>query len=258
MSSFIIAFSMYSKIPMPKVEWTKKNMRYALCFFPFVGILIGSIEYLFAVCLLYLKVPQLVIGAVLTLIPILITGGIHIDGFLDTIDAISSCKSKEEKLKILDDPHVGSFAVIYGCLYLILFFTFTSALSRRTAGFMAYVFIISRILSGISVLSFPKAKEGLVKTFSDNADRNVFKSLIVELIAAIIASVYFLGPVFLIPTAVAVFCFYLYFVISKRTFGGTSGDQAGAFVCITELVMLVVLFVLDFSGVIQNLKLNLI
>lgn len=79
--------------------------KHALCalFFPFVGVLIGSIEYLFAVCLLYLKVPQLVIGAVLTLIPILITGGIHIDGFLDTIDAISSYKSKEEKLKILDD-----------------------------------------------------------------------------------------------------------------------------------------------------------
>lgn len=249
---------MYSKIPMPKVEWTKKNMRYALCFFPFVGLLIGCIEYLFAVSLLYLKVPNLALGAVLTIVPILITGGIHIDGLLDTFDAMSSYKPKEEKIKILDDPHVGSFAVIYGSLFIVLFFTFTSVLSRRTAGFIAYVFIISRILSGISVVAFPKAKEGIVKTFSDASSRNVFKALIVELIVAVAASVYFLGPVFLIPTAVAFFCFYLYYVISKRTFGGTSGDQAGAFVCITELVMLAVLFVLDFTGVIEGLKLNLL
>lgn len=237
---------MYSKIPMPNVEWTKKNMRYALCFFPFVGLLIGCIEYLFAICLLFLKVPELVLGTVLTLIPILLTGGIHLDGLLDTIDAAKSYKSKEEKLKILDDPHVGSFAVIYGCLFIILFFTFSSTLSKRTAGFIAYVFIISRILSGISVVTFKKAKEGLMKTFSDNADRNVFKVLLAELFVTIFAAVYFHGPVFLIPIAASFFCFFLYHVISKKTFGGTSGDQAGAFVCLTELVQLIVLFVMDF------------
>ncbi|MBP3925899.1 MAG: adenosylcobinamide-GDP ribazoletransferase, partial [Clostridium sp.] len=44
--SFVIAFSMYSRIPMPRVEWTKERMRYALCFFPWIGVLIGDAELL--------------------------------------------------------------------------------------------------------------------------------------------------------------------------------------------------------------------
>ena len=39
--SMLIAFSMYSKIPMPKVEWNDKNMKYAMCFFPVIGVVIG-------------------------------------------------------------------------------------------------------------------------------------------------------------------------------------------------------------------------
>ncbi|MBQ1993637.1 MAG: adenosylcobinamide-GDP ribazoletransferase, partial [Lachnospiraceae bacterium] len=43
MDAFIIAFSMYSKIPMPRREWTSKGMKYAICFFPVVGMVIGLI-----------------------------------------------------------------------------------------------------------------------------------------------------------------------------------------------------------------------
>lgn len=44
--SFFIAFSMYSKIPMPQFEWKDEDMRYALCFFPWVGAVIGVLWYL--------------------------------------------------------------------------------------------------------------------------------------------------------------------------------------------------------------------
>ena len=40
MQSLFIALSMYSKIPVPGVEWNEKNMKYALCFFPVVGVII--------------------------------------------------------------------------------------------------------------------------------------------------------------------------------------------------------------------------
>lgn len=40
-NSFKIAFSMYSKIPMPQSEWTDENMSLAMCFFPWVGAVIG-------------------------------------------------------------------------------------------------------------------------------------------------------------------------------------------------------------------------
>ena len=40
--SFLIAFAMYSRIPVPTVEWTKERMRYVMCFFPFVGLAEGA------------------------------------------------------------------------------------------------------------------------------------------------------------------------------------------------------------------------
>lgn len=44
--SICVAFSMYSKIPMPRVEWNEKNMKYAMCFFPLVGAVIGGLMLL--------------------------------------------------------------------------------------------------------------------------------------------------------------------------------------------------------------------
>lgn len=43
--SLAIAFSMYSRIPMPTVAWTKERMKYAMCFFPLIGVVIGAITY---------------------------------------------------------------------------------------------------------------------------------------------------------------------------------------------------------------------
>ena len=55
----------------------------------------------------------------MSIIPILITGGFHIDGFMDTQDAINSYKPREKKLEILKDPHIGAFAVISLLAYSI-------------------------------------------------------------------------------------------------------------------------------------------
>ncbi len=56
-----------------------------------------------------------------TCIPILVTGGIHLDGLLDTVDAKSSYGDRKKKLAILADPHVGAFAIIGGSVYLLLY-----------------------------------------------------------------------------------------------------------------------------------------
>ena len=89
-NSFLIALSMYSRIPVPQAEWTEKNLRWALCFFPLVGAVIGALGYgVYCLCE-FLALPQLLAGALLTALPVVVTGGIHLDGFCDTTDAISS------------------------------------------------------------------------------------------------------------------------------------------------------------------------
>ena len=104
--SLCVAFSMYSKIPMPQVEWTKESMQYCICFFPAVGAVIGAATLLWNMLVGAKLSGSLLFTAVLILIPVLITGGIHLDGLLDTADALSSYKTKEEKLEILKDSHL--------------------------------------------------------------------------------------------------------------------------------------------------------
>ena len=93
-NSFKIAFSMYSKIPMPKSDWTKENMRYIMCFFPLVGVLIGGVTWLWGSFGEALTESRIFYASVLVLIPVLITGGIHLDGLLDTSDALHSYQPK--------------------------------------------------------------------------------------------------------------------------------------------------------------------
>ena len=119
-NSFIIAFSMYSKIPMPKVSWSKDNMRYVMCFFPLVGTVIGGLVYLWSKISSSLPFSNVFHTVILILIPLIITGGIHMDGYLDTLDALSSYGSKEKKLEILKDPHTGAFALIHCVIYFFL------------------------------------------------------------------------------------------------------------------------------------------
>ena len=120
MQAFLIALSMYSKIPVPRAEWNEKNMKYAMCFFPVVGVVTGGCVYLAGFFLLrFTSCGSVFSGAALTLVPILISGGIHLDGFMDTTDALSSYGDREKKLSILKDHHTGAFAILgMGCYLL--------------------------------------------------------------------------------------------------------------------------------------------
>ena len=112
--SLCIAFSTYSRIPVPQVAWTDENRKYSMCFFPLIGAVIGLLLWGWLALCDVLGFGALLRGAVGALLPILVTGGIHMDGFMDTSDALASWQSPEKRLEILKDSHVGAFAVL-GC-----------------------------------------------------------------------------------------------------------------------------------------------
>ena len=126
--NFIVAFALYSRIPMPVFTWEKEDMRYNLVFLPFVGLVIGAVEYLCLFLLTGHELPEVFMIAILSLIPLVITGGFHVDGFMDTQDAFNSYKSREEKLEILKDPHIGAFAVISLVKWMLLYSAAVTAL----------------------------------------------------------------------------------------------------------------------------------
>ena len=237
--NLIIAFAMYSKIPMPHIDWTKERMRYVFCFFPVIGAVIG------ACMVLWMKAGMRVTGnedfftAVLVLIPVVITGGIHFDGFLDTCDALSSYKTMEEKLEILKDSHAGAFAILMGCCYFVLDYGVFHAVDLRAIRLLAIGYVLSRAFSGLAIVVFKKArKSGLAATFSDSAQKKTVAVTMLLYIAACAVLMVLTDPVIgslCFLTALLVFGWYRY--MSYQKFGGITGDLAGFFLQVCELVM---------------------
>ena len=119
LEALCLAFSMYSRIPVPSLPYREKSARYVFCFFPLTGLAAGLIQLAVFQVLVKIQAGIFLKGVALAAVPLLVTGGIHMDGFLDTTDARSSYAPREKKLEILKDPHMGAFALIYGCLYLL-------------------------------------------------------------------------------------------------------------------------------------------
>lgn len=244
LNAMIIAIAMYSKIPMPRVDWNEKNMRYAMCFFPLVGVIIGVWEIVAGNLITVWKGEGTFFYAVvLTLIPVFITGGIHLDGFADTMDAKSSYGDREKKLQILKDPHTGAFAIISLCCYFLLCVGIFSEMRIERLFATALVFVFSRSLSGISVVTFQAAKNsGLLRTFQDGAQkRNVRIVLIIWLLAAGVGFYLTAGLCGVAAAVVGLAVFFYYYQFSRKQFGGITGDLAGYFLQLCELFMLAVL-----------------
>lgn len=238
--SIIIAFSMYSKIPMPKVEWDERSMRYAMCFFPAVGAILGAAAVVLSLLLKYLGVGEMLFASIMTVFPIVFTGGIHMDGFIDTSDALASYAEREKRLEILKDPHVGAFAVIKAAVYFMLMFGIWSEAATDDILIVSLGYILSRALSGLSVVTFPLAKStGLAAMFSDAADKKrTAAALICWAVAAAAAAVFAdrkRGFAMIIAAAAV---FLIYRQMSIKRFGGITGDLAGWFLQLCEAVIL--------------------
>ena len=240
MRGLLTAFSIYSKIPVPKLRWSEKDMKYSLCFFPFVGAVIAAIMVGWQLLVEELCCENILRTTVFAAIPLIITGGFHVDGYMDTMDALHSYKSREDKLKILSDPHIGAFSVIMVILYYLLFIGFVSELRGiDDVILLGSGFVISRVFSGLMVIYLKPAKgDGMLKYFSDTAGRRVVTAaLIFELIILDTLVTIFVSPAVLVETAVAVLFIGYYKYKTGKEFGGVTGDTAGYFVTVTELFM---------------------
>ena len=238
-NSFFIALSMYSRIPVPRVDWEKENMRYAMCFFPMIGVVIGAVMYLAGWLLDKTSVGGLFRGVVFTLIPIMITGGIHMDGFMDTMDALGSWGDREKKLEILKDSHAGAFAIWgMGC-YLMWSMAVWSELPAEVLRVCGVSFVLSRALSGFSVVTFPAARNsGLLKMFQDGAQKKVVRITMCLYVAAAVIMMAVMNARAMTGAVTGVMIAFLYYiVVSRKQFGGVTGDLAGFFLETAELAM---------------------
>lgn len=240
-SSAAMAFSMFSVFPAPRVEWRKENMRYMLACLPLVGVVIGLALWLWQAICAALGMGAAVYAAGLTLIPILLSGGIHMDGFCDTVDALSSHAAPERKREILKDSHAGAFAIIFVGVYYLAFFALCTELpcTRSAALGLALHQILARAVGALCSVCFAgSGTNGLLSSFRDAAARRSALVLAVWCVLCAGALVA-LSPVGGCASLIAAGLCALYVRrMSLREFGGMSGDLAGFLITITAAAAL--------------------
>ncbi|NBH97893.1 adenosylcobinamide-GDP ribazoletransferase [Anaerotruncus sp. 1XD22-93] len=238
-NSFKIAFSMYSKIPVPKSEWTKENMRYVMCFFPLIGVIIGGLSWMWGFWGIQLVNSRTFYAVILLLIPVIVTGGIHLDGLLDTSDALHSYQPRERKLEILKDSHAGAFAILTAIVYFLAYLGVYHELTLAGLPVVCLGFVLSRALAGFSIAAFPMAKNtGLAAAFSDGAQKTCVKAVSIFYAVVCTALMLWYNPVIGGCAVLGAALEYLYYYkMSRKEFGGITGDLAGFHTQICELVI---------------------
>lgn len=239
----LAAFSLYSKIPVPRFSPTKEDMEGCVVFLPLIGAIIAVLMFALMRLLSYFPVLIPAKASLALLVPLVVTGGFHLDGFMDVCDAISSYKSKEEKLAILKDPHIGSFAVIrlviaglFAFAGLLLILNIETKKGTPLFVLVCGIFIVSRAMGAITSLVMKKAKEDgmLVNETTDSGS-----GAIIALFVMLTATLSFMAYIDAMNTAVIMLSFLIYTFIYKRivtkNFGGVTGDTAGYYITVSTV-----------------------
>ena len=254
MAAVAIAFSFLTALPMPGVEWTPSRLRYFPLAMPLVGLTIGTLgAFLFSALRLW-EVSPVLRAVIMTFFYLAVTGGLHMDGFMDTCDAVFSRKNRKTRLEILSDTHVGAFAVM-GCAVVLMlkagiFSELFSPLrwnSAKSSGFpviLGLIPVYSRF--GLGMLFFlPFAKEdGLARTLGAT---RVFRDSFVLLAGYVlfgIACSLVLGEKWIFVPLIGGAALVFYGRYCVKVFGGITGDLLGASVELSETLMLLMLLVM--------------
>lgn len=239
-SALVIAFATYSRIPMPRVEWSEENRRAALCFLPLVGLVVGSATALWLALSDALALSPFLRGAVAAALPLLLTGGIHMDGFLDTCDALASWQPPEKRLEILKDSRAGAGAVTACGVYLLLNAAVLGEADAAYAPSLALCYAASRAMSAWTSTAFRCARPGgMLAGFTRPASKRAVACACAGTLAACAALWgLWLGRLALLPLGAAGLCALAYRRMAYRDFGGVTGDLAGWLTQTSELAML--------------------
>ena len=207
--------------------------------FPWIGVAIGGVTWLWGTFGTYLGLSSAFYTVILTLIPWFLTGGIHLDGLLDTADAMSSWQERERRLEILKDSNSGAFAVITCAVYFMFYYGVYSQISARALAMIPFTFCLSRTLSGLAIVTFPKAKKDRIGfCYGTRSEGSAGKSTMCVYLLILLAGMLLVDwKLGLLVYGIAILVYALYYRNAMKYFGGTTGDLAGCFLSLCEVFM---------------------
>ena len=222
----------------PRGKIQEADLGGSLPWFPVVGLLIGA--WLVGVNVLAsLVFPPLVVAACLLLAWVAVTGALHLDGVGDVADGLYGGHTREERLRIMKDPHVGAMAVVAIVVLLVMKFALLSSVSRAR---LTQALFISPCLGRYAMVllgtTLPSARfgEGLAGPFVQHGKK---RSLMVATAVALPVSGFMLGAAGYVVFSLAIAGSLLLRVVFQKSLGGITGDALGAAGELIEVAALV-------------------
>jgi adenosylcobinamide-GDP ribazoletransferase len=236
-TSFLAALQLLTIAPpVVRRPFTATELGRAVGFFPLVGILIGGglagLDYVLGTVF-----PPAIVTVLVLSIWVVVTGALHLDGFLDTCDGLWGGKTPEERLRIFRDERVGSYAVIGGVLLLLTKYSALGALAERGPA-LVLAATLGRWGMAIAVVAFPYARvEGLGRDIKDHAGwTQGFLATVTAGLAGWLAAER-LGIAAMLAAGLAT-CLGAFFVM--RRVPGLTGDIYGAVCEVVEVLVILV------------------
>jgi adenosylcobinamide-GDP ribazoletransferase len=244
---FIMALSMFTVLPAPYMEWDDEGARNMMKFYPLIGLIVGGIWSIVYYLINILNVSIILKSVIIMIVPFIVTGMLHLDGFMDVCDAILSRRDKEEKLRILKDSTTGAFAVI--SLVILFFLQFGGIYSVLEKNIPFYILIlipiVSRSVVAYFLLSRTTIKESTLGTYfkkGTNAQDKII--MIVSLLIMFIISFVLLNTYGILLVSLIILGIAWAVEKCKKEFGGISGDVAGFALVVGELMGILTLCVM--------------
>jgi len=250
MSVFLQGLRFLTVIPVPRKKKLAQvsvpdleELGRSTAFFPLIGSLLGMV--LAGVNFLGTKfLPNSVINVFLIIILILIRGGLHLDGFIDTVDGFFSGKDREKILEIMRDSRVGAHGVTAVICLLLFKFSLLNSLTR-TIKWKALILMPAMgqwaIVYAAALYPYARAEEGIGKIF---AEKTGGRELALATLTITFLSVY----LFKIPSLMLIFGLVISTIFLSRFVSfkiqGFTGDTYGALAEITEVWILLLILIL--------------
>lgn len=244
-----MAFGMFCALPNPVPVWDEAARPLMIVCFPLVGLLMGGLWALAAWLLGLAGLTGLLGAAILAVLPFLLTGFIHLDGYMDCCDAVLSRRDLPERQRILKDSHCGAFAVI--CLALLLLVQFAVLCDcdwQLCPLALVAIPMAPRCVTGLAVsVKKPMGTSQYAGAYRKQVRRGNVAALAAELALAVLLPPVFLGLRGIAPACAALAaCLAVQF--GARQLGGMSGDISGYGVSLGECAGLLALAVVMTLG----------
>ncbi|WP_042463893.1 adenosylcobinamide-GDP ribazoletransferase [Neobacillus dielmonensis] len=252
---FLIGVQFFTAIPITKAfPMDAEHLKMTIRVFPLLGLLQGII-YSLTIYLMVEFTPfsHLASAFLLWLVTILLTGGIHLDGWMDASDAYFSYRDREKRLEIMKDPRTGAFGVLSIIILLSSRFLFIYEATSHVQPLLLIMIVsipfLSKMGLGGLLLTVPSAKqEGLGHLFQTAAKARILWLYPIYLFLFLMA-VALMDVRFLLTSVLAVaagWCLLFCRRKAVKWFGGITGDVLGASVEGTELVLWMTVWLLHY------------